>query len=106
MARTKRSFTLIELMVVIGIIAILASLAIPNMFEARKAANEVAAIGSLKTIMSTEALFREGDADGEERIGHRPKSSLTEEGTARWREGGSAAGRGVLAVRGRLGLGD
>ena len=59
----KQSFTLIELMLVIGIIAIIAAIAIPNLLEARKSTNEVAAIGTLKTIMNGQALFREADRE-------------------------------------------
>jgi type IV pilus assembly protein PilA len=59
----NRAFTLIELMIVIAIIAIIAAIATPNLVAARKNANETAAIGGLKTIMSCEAIFREGDKE-------------------------------------------
>ena len=59
----KNTFTLIELMIVIAIIAIIAAIAIPNLVEARKAGNEAAAIGTMRTIGSAQALFREGDRD-------------------------------------------
>lgn len=60
---SRRSFTLIELMIVIAIIAIIAAIAIPNLFAARKNGNEAAAIGSLKAIVSAQTLYREGDKD-------------------------------------------
>lgn len=41
----------------------IAAIAIPNLVEARKAGNEAAALGALKTISSAQALFREGDKD-------------------------------------------
>lgn len=63
MTRAERGFTLIEMMLVIGIIAIVAAMAIPNLFEARKSANEASAIASLKTIATVQALFREADKD-------------------------------------------
>src|SRR4051795_5849164 len=62
MRRTK-GFTLIELMIVIAIIAIIAAIAIPNLIQARKHGNEASAIGALKTIGTSEAIFREGDKE-------------------------------------------
>jgi prepilin-type N-terminal cleavage/methylation domain-containing protein len=53
----SRGFTLIELMMVIAIIAIIAAIAIPNLISARMAGNETSAIGSMKTISTSEALF-------------------------------------------------
>ncbi len=61
--KTKKGFTLIELMIVIAIIAIIAAIAIPNLIQARKNANESSAVGSLKTIGSAQTLYREGDKD-------------------------------------------
>ena len=57
----QKGFTLIELMIVIAIIAIIAAIAIPNLLEARKGANESAAISSLRTLVTTQALFRDTD---------------------------------------------
>ena len=56
-------FTLIELMIVIAIIAIIAAIAIPNLIEARKGANETAAISTMRSIASAQHLFREADRD-------------------------------------------
>jgi type IV pilus assembly protein PilA len=63
MRRSDRGFTLIELMIVIAIIAIIAAIALPNLIEARKGANETAAIGALRTIGTAQHLFREADRD-------------------------------------------
>lgn len=60
---SKKGFTLIELMIVIAIIAIIAAIAIPNLIEARKHGNEAAAVGALKTITTSQSLFREGDKE-------------------------------------------
>jgi prepilin-type N-terminal cleavage/methylation domain-containing protein len=77
MGRTMREnnragFTLIELMIVVAIIAIIASIAIPKLISARLAANEAAAIATLRTISTAQAAFRstscvdtDGDGAGE-----------------------------------------
>ncbi len=58
----------IGLAVVIGgmclCVPIIAAIAIPNLIGARKAGNEVGAIGALKTIGTAQSLFREADKDG------------------------------------------
>ncbi len=64
--QSARGFTLVELMIVIALIAVIAAIAIPNLIEARKNANESASIGALKAILTAEILFytRDPDFDG------------------------------------------
>jgi prepilin-type N-terminal cleavage/methylation domain-containing protein len=50
-------FTLIELIVVVAVIAVLSTIAIPALLRGRIAANETAAIGSLRAINSAEASY-------------------------------------------------
>lgn len=50
-------FSLIELLIVVTIIAIVASIAVPNMLASRRAANEGSAQQSMRTIASCEITY-------------------------------------------------
>jgi prepilin-type N-terminal cleavage/methylation domain-containing protein len=68
-------FTLIELMIVVAIIAIIASIAIPKLMSARLAANEAAAVATLRSISSAQAQIQSSgsidtDADGAGEYGY------------------------------------
>src|SRR3989338_7649923 len=58
MNRSERGFTLVEIMIVVAIIALLAAIAIPNVLRGRTTANESAAIGNLRAVLSSLEMFR------------------------------------------------
>ena len=57
-------FSLIELLIVVAIIGIIASIAIPNLLATRRAANEGSAQSSMRTISSCEAAYRHTYGNG------------------------------------------
>jgi type IV pilus assembly protein PilA len=53
----KRGFSVIELLVVLGVILIIAALAIPRLLRARMSMNEASAVQSLRSISSAEVIY-------------------------------------------------
>jgi prepilin-type N-terminal cleavage/methylation domain-containing protein len=56
--KNQKGFSLIELLIVIVIIGIIASIAIPNLLASRRSANESSTISALRTIHGAEITYQ------------------------------------------------
>jgi prepilin-type N-terminal cleavage/methylation domain-containing protein len=57
MNKRQQGFSLIELLIVVVIIGIIASIAIPNLLASRRAASEASAISAMRTVTSSEHTY-------------------------------------------------
>ena len=55
--KKQQGFTLIELLIVVAIIAVIAAIAVPNLLNARMAANETSAIAALRLVGSAQVAY-------------------------------------------------
>lgn len=61
--RPVAAFTLLEIMIVVGILAILLAITVPSFLRSRSVANETAAAAELRNLVTTEGTWRQSDAD-------------------------------------------
>src|SRR5438552_4071057 len=57
MSKADRGFSLLELLIVVAIILIIATIAIPSLLRSRQAANESAAVADLRTINTAQITY-------------------------------------------------
>jgi prepilin-type N-terminal cleavage/methylation domain-containing protein len=62
MSNGDRGFSLLELLIVVGIILIIATIAIPSLLHSRQVANETAAVANLRQINTAEITYLSSSA--------------------------------------------
>jgi len=62
--RDQRGFSLLELLIVVAIILIIATIAIPSLLRSRQSANETAAVANLRTMNTAEVTYSSAAAGG------------------------------------------
>jgi type IV pilus assembly protein PilA len=60
---TSKGFSLLELLIVVAIILIIATIAIPSLLRSRQAANESAAVANLRTINTAQVTYSSPGGD-------------------------------------------
>ena len=62
--KDSRGFSLLELLIVVAIIGVIASVAAPGLLRARMAGNEASAIASLRAVNAAQSIFAASCGNG------------------------------------------
>lgn len=57
MNQRQRGFSVIELLIVVAVLLIIAAIALPNLFQSRRRAQDAAAVSALHTLLTSEASY-------------------------------------------------
>ena len=87
--KNNRGFSLLELLIVVAIILIIATIAIPSLLRSRQSANETAAVANLRTMNTAEVTYASGTGGTFGRIADLVTAGLLD---ARFSEGGTISG--------------
>src|SRR5260221_11685214 len=90
-ARPRRAFTLVELLVVIGIIALLISILLPSLNRARETANRVKCASNLRQIGQAMLLYAGENKGNYPRTYYQPGVALTDAAPTFTQTGSGAA---------------
>ncbi|TVQ32118.1 MAG: prepilin-type N-terminal cleavage/methylation domain-containing protein [Phycisphaeraceae bacterium] len=94
MRKRDRGSTLIELMVSIGIIGVIISIALPSLMRARSAAGQAASLANVRDIAATIELYCQANTGRYPAVRHGVQYSLSLDGSgARWSSTDEAAAR-------------
>ena len=74
--KNSRGFSLLELLIVVAIILIIATIAIPSLLRSRQAANESASVANVRTVNTAEVTYL--SSAGQLRWNHRPDYGRTD----------------------------
>ena len=100
--RNSKGFSLLELLIVVAIILIIATIAIPSLLRSRQAANESAAVATLRTLNTAQVIYLTGSAGNYGGIGDLITAGLIDSRFANTTTGVSGYSFSIAAATGNF----